>query len=327
MIHDEGNGSLIKSQRLDCPQLGLSASVNTELDTGKASVLKGLVEFGKEVYPAENYALIIWGHGTGWRAVAMDDHTGSFMRVYELDSALENKDLCVIGFDTCFGGVIENVYELKNCSDFTVACPGVTPGAGWNYKELLEELSDVALDENLTSKKIAEIMAKSSSASMTIFNNEKINELVTSIENFSRKLAEKINTNSEREEVFITLFEAKSYRYTQYPCDMYLDIYSMADLYSDNPDKELSAAAENLKKKVEESTINYTVEGNAKNGIGINFIPLISAHVTAASHSDDYIKNQNNYLQNAFIQDSQWWVPSYEGNSGSLLDKLFYTVY
>ena len=170
-------------------------------------------------------------------------------------------------------------------------------------------------------------MAKSSSASMTIFNNEKINELVTSIENFSRKLAEKINTNSEREEVFMNLFEAKSYRYTQYPCDMYLDIYSMADLYSDNPDKELSAAAENLKKKVEESTINYTVEGNAKNGIGINFIPLISAHVTAASHSDDYIKNQNNYLQNAFIQDSQWWVPSYEGNSGSLLDKLFYTVY
>ena len=327
VIHDEGNGSLIKSQRLDCPQLGLSASVNTELDTGKASVLKGFVEFGKEVYPAENYALIIWGHGTGWRAVAMDDHTGSFMRVYELDSALENKDLCVIGFDTCFGGVIENVYELKNCSDFTVACPGVTPGAGWNYKELLEELSDVALDENLTSKKIAEIMSKSSSASMTIFNNEKINELVTSIENFSRKLAEKINTNSEREEVFMNLFEAKSYRYTQYPCDMYLDIYSIADLYSDNPDKELSAAAEDLKNKVEESTINYTVEGNAKNGIGINFIPLISAHVTAASHSDDYIKNQNNYLQNAFIQDSQWWVPSYEGKSGSLLDKLFYTVY
>ena len=144
VIHDEGNGSLIKSQRLDCPQLGLSASVNTELDSGKASVLKGFVEFGKEVYPAENYALIIWGHGTGWRAVAMDDHTGSFMRVYELDSALENKDLCVIGFDTCFGGVIENVYELKNCSDFTVACPGVTPGAGWNYKELLEDFSDVA---------------------------------------------------------------------------------------------------------------------------------------------------------------------------------------
>ena len=325
--HDRGSGSTIKSKRLTCPQLGLSVSENTELDTGRASVLKSFLEFGKDAYEAENYALIVWGHGTGWRAVAMDDHTGSFMRVYELGDALKNEELCVIGFDTCFGGVIENVYELKNCSDFVVACPGLTPGGGWDYKALLESLSDAASGGDLSLQMIAERMAQSSDASMTIFKSKKIDDLLASVESFSKELAKGINTNSERDEVFTALFETKSYRYTQYPCDMYLDIYSMADLYSDNPDAELSAAAKKLKEKINEATLNYQTEGENQNGIGINFIPLLSAHITAASHSDDYIKNQNNYLQNAFIRKSQWWVPSYEGKSGSLLDKLFYTVY
>ena len=327
VLHDGGSGSLLKSKRVACPQLGLSASENTELDTGQSSVLKSFIEFGRDSYNSENYALIIWGHGTGWRAVAMDDHTGSFMRVYELGTALKNQNLCVIGFDTCFGGVIENVYELRNSSDFTVACPGLTPGSGWNYKSLLENLSDMAAEGELSSQRIAEIMAKSSSADMTIFINDKIGDLLSSIEVFSKSLAKGINTNSKREEVFTNLFGSKSYRYTQYPCDMYLDLYSMAEIYSEDPDEELSAAAENLKDKIIETTLKFRTEGEVQNGIGINFIPLLSAHVTAASHSDDYIKNQNNYLQNAFINDSEWWVPSYDGKSGSLLDKLFYTVY
>lgn len=339
VLHDEGSGSSIKSKRLACPQLGLSASENTELDTGRASVLKSFLEFGKDAYEAENYALIIWGHGTGWRAVAMDDRTGSFMRVHELGAVLQNQNLCVIGFDTCFGGVIENVYELKNCSDYTVASPGLTPGSGWNYKRLLEKLSDTSAEGVLTSQTIAKSMAQSSSADMTIFINEKLEDLLTSIEIFSKSLADGINSNLQREEVFTSLFVSKSYRYTQYPCDLYLDLYSMADIYSDNPDVELAAAADDLKKKVKDATLTFATETTettdateavyeaVQNGIGINFIPLLSAHITAASHSDDYIKNQNNYLQNAFIKDSEWWVPSYDGKSGSLLDKLFYTVY
>ena len=75
VYHDEGSGSGsgLKSKRIACPALGLSASENTELDMANPSVLKGFIEFCKGSYAAENYALVIWGHGSGWKAFAIDE--------------------------------------------------------------------------------------------------------------------------------------------------------------------------------------------------------------------------------------------------------------
>lgn len=38
-----------------------------EKNMGDPTVLKDFIDWGKEKYPAENYALIIWDHGDGWR--------------------------------------------------------------------------------------------------------------------------------------------------------------------------------------------------------------------------------------------------------------------
>ena len=79
---------------------------------GNYQVLKNLVRYVESQYKTEKYALIIWGHGTGWRnsviaekslagessvrAVAIDDKTGSYISVSELGKALENSSLSVI---------------------------------------------------------------------------------------------------------------------------------------------------------------------------------------------------------------------------------------
>ena len=47
----------------------------------------------------------------------------------------------------------------------------------------------------------------------------------------------------------------------------------------------------------------------------------------ASVHSYDYVKNSNNTSQCSFVKESRWWVPTEDGNSGSLLDKLFYTSF
>ena len=175
LVHDETDGNLIVSRRISCPLLGLSNRVDTELDMGNPSVLWNLLNFAKNNYESDKYALIIWGHGTGWRysaggegsgpgadgsrgagaaaarAVAVDDRTGSYMSVHDMGRALKGQGFSVVGFDTCFGGVFENVYEIKNYADYTVASPGITPSGGWNYKQLLEDLSD----SNFHSKTIA----------------------------------------------------------------------------------------------------------------------------------------------------------------------------
>ena len=332
LTHDDTDSNIIVSKRLSCPPLGITNKIETELDMGNPSVLWNLLNFARNNYESEKYALIIWGHGTGWRysagnlsgisssnlrAAAIDDRTGSYMSVHDMGRALRNQGLAVIGFDTCFGGVFENVYELKNHAEYTVASPGITPSGGWDYKTLLEDISD----SYFSSKEIADAMAANSLVNITVFNNQKLYSLMNDIEEFSKALASTVKNSSSRNSVYSKLLTVKSYSYTQYPCDMYLDIYSMADVFKSNSDSTLSSAAKKLQKTVN-SSAKTSNSSNAE--IGIHFIPKTSAGTTAVTHSIDYIKDVDNSDQCMFIKESQGWVPTKNGESESLLDKLFY---
>ena len=311
VVHDSGEGSSIKSKRLSCPSLGLSENETTELDMGSSSVLRNFIEFGKGSYKAEKYALIIWGHGTGWRyctektggegtgfarAVAIDDRSGSYMSVHDLGNAVRNQNLCVIGFDTCFGGVLENVYELKDCAEYTVACPGVTPSGGWDYKRFIEKLS-----VSSTSKNIAECMAESSLVSTTVFINTRLTDLFNSFEAFSKELASSINDSVSQQAVLGKLNGIKSYSYTQNPCDIYLDVLSLAEFYSSDSNEYIALSAKELKNNVKQVCLNSEY-GNS--GIGIHYIPKIASGAMAAAHSVDYLKDGERTDQSAFIKES-----------------------
>ena len=344
LVHDETDGNLIVSRRISCPLLGLSNRVDTELDMGNPSVLWNLLSFAKNNYESDKYALIIWGHGTGWRysaggdaaglsggagrsvqtaggrAVAVDDRSGSYMSVHDMGRALKGQGFSVVGFDTCFGGVFENVYEIKNYADYTVASPGITPSGGWNYKQLLEDLSD----SNFHSKTIAEAMAESSSVNATVFNNVKLNSLMNEIEGFSEALTATITSSATRNAVYDKLIRVKSYSYTQYPCDLYLDIYSIAQAYQSSSVRALATASDRLMRAVNNAA-SSTKSNNAE--IGLHFIPKTGPNTSAASHSSDYIKDSDNADQCQFIKESMWWVPTKGGESGSLLDRLFYEMF
>ena len=327
VCYDEKRTANIVSERLDCPLLGLSKRASTELDMANPSVLNNFISFARSEFPASEYTLIIWGHGTGWRyaskqsvstrAVAIDDKTDSYMSVFELGNAVRNQQLSVIGFDTCFSGVLENVYELKDCAEYTVACAGVSPSIGWNYQTLLEKVSS----ENITSNTIAECMALSSPVQTTIFINEKIEALMNSFEIFAKEISLSIKNIDDRKQVFDLLLGLKTYSYTQYPCDLFIDLSSFSAAYLENKNESLRETAVNFKQKISEAA--YEVN-NQNCQIGVHLIPLVSFKTTASVHSADYIKNKNRTDQCQFIKKSNWWVPTVEGTSGSLLDKLFY---
>ncbi len=331
VVHDSGAGAAgagasgtaatgLKSKRISCPALGLNSAEDTELDLANPSVLRGFVEFCKASYAAERYALIIWGHGSGWKAFAVDDHTGTYMSVKELGGAVRGQGLSVIGFDTCFGGVLENLYELKDCADYVVACPGVTPSGGWDYKGLLEGLSG----GDCGAREAALTMAESSSVQTGAFDCSRLGGLFTSFETFSKALSDTITDSQSRTSTLTTLLGIKSYSYTQNPCDLYIDIFSMANLYVASSEAALAEKAGQLKEAVEQTSLTVA---SYRGGIGVHLIPKSSSGALAASHSSDYVKGQQRTDQSAFIKESLWWVPTEGGNSSSLLDKLFYRVY
>lgn len=320
VLHDDEGGSVIKSRRLSCSKLGLSAATATELDMASPQVLKSFIEFGKTSYPAEEYALIIWGHGSGWKAFAIDDRTDSYMSVRELGQVLRKQSLSVIGFDTCFGGVLENLYELKDCADFTVASPGVTPGSGWDYTFLLEKLSLQAC----SSENIARAMCESSACETTAFINEKIKDVFFSFESMVKALSDTVTDSQSQHEMFDILVNSKSFRYTHNPCDVYLDVCSMAEELSEAADLETSSCAAALKKAINDAVL---CNNGQHSGIGVYLISTSESGAMASTHPLDYIKDESRNDQQAFIKESEWWAPTKERKSGSLLDKIFYTIY
>lgn len=323
VLHDNTDGSFMVSRRLDCPELGLSAQNSTELDMSNYHVLQNFISYAKKNYKAQNYALIIWGHGTGWRfsqesarAVALDDKSGSYMTITQMGKALKDQGLSVIGFDTCFAGVFECIYQINCSAQYTVASPGITPSAGWNYKQLLEKLDSDSFD-SLT---IAKYMAQSSLVNATVFDNSQVENVFADLEDFSKSLSQTIVDEQSRAVAFEQLMNLKAYSYTQYPCDKYLDIYSLADFYSLSAEQELSEKAENMKCSIGKLCPD-------SHGVGLHFIPMVSAGMAATCHSKDYVKDFERTDQCAFVQKSLWWVPSKDTASDSLLNKLFYKTY
>ena len=167
-------------------------------------------------------------------------------------------------------------------------------------------------------------MAESSSVNATVFNNVKLNSLMNEIEGFSEALAATITSSTTRNAVYDKLIRVKSYSYTQYPCDLYLDIYSMAQAYQSSSVRTLATASDRLMRAVNNAA-SSTKSNNAE--IGLHFIPKTGPNTSAASHSSDYIKDSDNADQCQFIKESMWWVPTKGGESGSLLDRLFYEMF
>ena len=350
--HDEnGNGGIVSSA-IDCSPLNLSAGSSTELDMSNPSVLKKFIEFAKTDYKATRYALIIWGHGTGWRyayselgasselrvsselcgvpepvegplqtdvrAIAIDDKTGSYMSVHDLGSAVEGQQLCVIGFDTCFGSTLETLYELKDCSEYVCASPGLTPSSGWDYKKLLETISA----SDYSSLEIAKAMEKAGSAATAASDCSKYDALVLCFEDFAKELSQAIIDSATQKDTFETLMNCTSYSYSQYPCDLFLDVAGLAGAYKTYQDTDLSQTCEALL-----AAVNATAVSSKNPSFSVHFIPLTARNTAAKVHNSDYLKNPASTDQCAFIKQSNWWVPTLNGNSESLLDKIFYTSF
>ena len=177
------NQSIIGSERLaDSAFLNLTATGdNEELNMGDPTTLSKFINFCKTNYSAQNYALILWNHGGGWRnrisdkyvrtvsgklirlkvptkefttvlkkkaevinrAICWDDtNFGDSLYMRELKSAIADKGINLIGFDACLMGMVEVAYELYGHANYLVASEEVEPSSGWAYQQLLSNFLD-----------------------------------------------------------------------------------------------------------------------------------------------------------------------------------------
>jgi hypothetical protein len=157
-VTTDSDPDIINSTRLDVsPQLG-------ELNMGDPQTLADFVNWGIDNYPANQYAVVVWDHGSGWykkffgiddheddvlfKGVSWDDTDGDNIGVSDGDwesaiDAIRNhlgKNIDLVGLDACLMQMWEVMDITDEYADYQVGSQEVENFDGWNYTQFLTAL-------------------------------------------------------------------------------------------------------------------------------------------------------------------------------------------
>ncbi|MCU1440495.1 MAG: hypothetical protein JWP85_1492 [Rhodoglobus sp.] len=145
-LDDWSGAKLIEIGQGEATELDDRGNINT----GDPDVLASFIAEGIELYPADNYALVISDHGASWPGVGAD---GSFdndtLSLAEIDSAISDglaksgvDRLDILGFDACLMATYEVASTLAPLADRLIASQELEPGHGWDYRAFDEVADD-----------------------------------------------------------------------------------------------------------------------------------------------------------------------------------------
>jgi len=122
------------------------------LNSADPAVLNEILQDAINLYPAKEYGLILWSHGSSWmpngiglRSFGNDN--GTRMNIPDLANALPVKFNFIL-FDACLMGSVEVAYELKDKTDYLIASPTETQATGFPYDKIVPELIQPQIDFN-----------------------------------------------------------------------------------------------------------------------------------------------------------------------------------
>ena len=117
------------------------------LNMGSGATLMAFFDWVLEEYPADRYALVLWGHAYG---LGFGRDHGDPMMLTELRAAIQHfarqlpkddkeqeRKLDLLGANACAMSYIEAACELGGCVDFIAASQVGVPFTGWPYQEIL----------------------------------------------------------------------------------------------------------------------------------------------------------------------------------------------
>lgn len=132
-----------------------------ERNTGDPRTLTAFLDWGLERYKASNRLLVVWNHGSGFRApkrdIAFDDF-GSALDMPEVELALSRSGIGrgksfgrmrIMGFDACLMCMLEIAHHFKDQTEYLVGSQQVEPGDGWPYDRVVARLKGRPSAQNL----------------------------------------------------------------------------------------------------------------------------------------------------------------------------------
>jgi len=253
-----------------------------EVNMADPDVLSGFTEWAITNYPAENYALILWNHGSGWkrpgdahdplRCIIYDDTSnGDDLSMQELKGALADietatgETIDLLGFDACLMQMVEVSYQVADYSDVMVGSEELEPNEGWPYHLILANLvSDPTISAtDLGSEIVLDYISfygTTGGETQSASDQAELSGLITAIDCF----AEALNgcLPSDYDEILYARTQSESYPSEPYISADYIDLYDFADEVSSSvSNSTVQAAATDVMNNVT-NTILEEAHGN-----------------------------------------------------------------
>lgn len=113
-------------------------------NSAQTKSLASVLNVSRTMFPAQEYGLVLWSHGTGWLpegyySKSFGSDAGKEMDVIEMAKALPYRMEFVV-FDACLMGGIEVAYELKDSVDYVLSSPAEILSQGFPYDKIMQHI-------------------------------------------------------------------------------------------------------------------------------------------------------------------------------------------
>jgi hypothetical protein len=169
-----------------------------------AHPLESFVRWVRAEYPADRQMLVLWGHAYHLAFNrSPDDPDG--LNFPELGSLLartnKGKKIDIVAFDSCNVGLVEAAYELGATADYLVASQFTDPLPGWPYDTIVTRILTDTDTNHFTDRdgpadlgrvivsQFVRTYSGSNSATMTLMDLRRVNEVVMALGELTARLA------------------------------------------------------------------------------------------------------------------------------------------
>lgn len=252
-------------------------------------------------FPADNVALVLNDHGSGFRGAMSDVHDGrGQLSMPQIRQALEEaekvtgKKIDVLGFDACMMADTQTAYELKDCARYLVASEETEGGAGWDYAPMLTNVMTDAIKElqlSIRDSKLnvsPEVFVKNVVAecekhqadmpTMSATDLTKMGDLGKSIDSLARSIIDTTKENKDLVRAAIVNAECYAGGWSTYRD--YHDLGHMVNLIDQSvTDDKLKQAAQGVKDALGKAVIaNEVSKEEHPNSTGLHiYAPTVSS--------------------------------------------------
>lgn len=116
-------------------------------NSSQASVLTSAMKITQTMFPADEYGLVLWSHGTGWlpegyysnSSKSFGSEEGLEIDINELADAFPYK-LSFVIFDACLMGGVEVAYQMKDSVDYVLSSPAEILSEGFPYSKIMTHI-------------------------------------------------------------------------------------------------------------------------------------------------------------------------------------------